>query len=92
LYLSNIRPTFGEAITIDTELSPSCKSHVGQLDDVFLDDYPGIPPNRSVQLTDQLAVLLERGFVRPRTSPRRAPVLFARRQMVVYVYALTIVL
>jgi hypothetical protein len=51
LYLATIRPTSGEATsTIDAELSPSWKSRVGQVDDVFPEGHPGLPPKRSVQM------------------------------------------
>jgi predicted aspartyl protease/transposase InsO family protein len=71
--------------------------------DVFPEEHPGLPPDRSVQLEinleagalpaskpayrlspaemdelkTQLAVLLEKGLIRPSTSPWGAPVLFA---------------
>jgi Reverse transcriptase (RNA-dependent DNA polymerase) len=106
LYLATIRSTSGEATSPtdkDKELCPSWKKLVGQFDDVFPDDHPGLPPRRFVQLEinlepgvtpaskaayrlspaemdelkAQLAVLLEKGLVRPSTSPWGAPVLFA---------------
>jgi hypothetical protein len=53
LYLATIRSTSGEATSLtdkDKELCPSWKKLVGQFDDVFPDDHPGLPPKRSVQL------------------------------------------
>jgi hypothetical protein len=51
LYLATIRPTSGEATTpADEELSPSWRSLVGQFDDVFPGDHPGLSPKRSFQL------------------------------------------
>jgi hypothetical protein len=76
---------------------------VGQFDDLFPEDHPGLPPKCAVQLEinlepgvtpaskaayrlspaemdeikAQLALLLEKGLIRPSTSPWEAPVLFA---------------
>jgi hypothetical protein len=118
LYLATIRPTSETVITPKpSELSPTWEKLVGQFDDVFPEDHPGLPPKRAVQLEinlepgvtpaskavsrlspaemdelkAQLAVLLEKGLVRPSTSPWGAPVLFARRRMGGYGCALTIV-
>jgi hypothetical protein len=106
LYLATIGSTSGEDTSPtdkDKELCPSWKKLVRQFDDVFLDDHPGLPPKRFVQLEinlepgvtpaskaayrlspaemeelkAQLAVLLEKGLVRPSTSPWGAPVIFA---------------
>jgi hypothetical protein len=104
LYLATIRPT-SEAVTTpeSSELSPTWKKLVGQFDDVFPEDHPGLPPKRAVQveinleprvtpaseaayrlspaemdeLKAQLAVLLEKGLVRPSTSLWGAPLHFA---------------
>ena len=74
--------------------------------DVFLDELPGLPPQRVVdfgielhpitlpismtphrvalvklqELRVQLQELLNKGFIRPRTSPWGAPVLFAKKK------------
>ncbi|XP_070014108.1 uncharacterized protein [Nicotiana sylvestris] len=74
--------------------------------DVFLDELPGIPPERDIdfaidflpgtqpisippyrmapselkELKEQLKDLLEKGFMRPSTSPWGAPVLFVRKK------------
>ena len=79
---------------------------VCELVDVFLDELPGLPPQRAVdfsielhsgtlpismtphrmapvewqQLRVQLQELLDKGFIRPSTSPWGASVLFAKRK------------
>ncbi|GKE58592.1 putative reverse transcriptase domain-containing protein [Tanacetum coccineum] len=46
--------------------------------EVFPDDLPGLPSPR--QLSKQLRELLEKGFIRPSSSPRGAPVLFVKKK------------
>ncbi|GJU67657.1 putative reverse transcriptase domain-containing protein [Tanacetum coccineum] len=46
--------------------------------EVFPDDLPGLPPPR--QLSEQLRELLEKGFIRPSSSPWGAPVLFVKKK------------
>ena len=79
---------------------------VCEYEDVFLDELPGLPPQRDVdfgielhhgtsliymtpyrmapvelqELRVQLHELLDKGFIRPRTSPWGAPVLFAKKK------------
>ncbi|GJY58117.1 putative reverse transcriptase domain-containing protein [Tanacetum coccineum] len=68
-----------------TEKEPSKK----QLQDVpvihtfpeeFLYDTCGLPPPRQFSLEDQLKELLEKGFIRPSSSPWGAPVLFVKKK------------
>ena len=79
---------------------------VYEYEDVFLDELPGLPPQRVVdfgielhpaispifmtphrmtlvelqELRVQLQELLDKGFIRPNTSPWGAPVLFAKKK------------
>ncbi|XP_068328272.1 uncharacterized protein [Pyrus communis] len=46
---------------------------------VFLDDLPGLPLDRYVEFTIDL-LLVDKGFIRPSTSPYGAPVLFVRKK------------
>ncbi|GKC28718.1 putative reverse transcriptase domain-containing protein, partial [Tanacetum coccineum] len=43
---------------------------------VFPEELPGLPPSRQVQLQE----LLEKGFIRPSSSPWGAPVLFVKKK------------
>ncbi|GJT90765.1 putative reverse transcriptase domain-containing protein [Tanacetum coccineum] len=45
---------------------------------VFLNELSGLPPSR--QLSAQLQELLEKGFIRPSSSPWGAPVLFVKKK------------
>ncbi|GKE30052.1 putative reverse transcriptase domain-containing protein, partial [Tanacetum coccineum] len=47
--------------------------------EVFHEDLPGLPPIRQ-ELSNQLQELLDRGFIRPSTSPWGAPVLFVKKK------------
>ncbi|GJU13320.1 putative reverse transcriptase domain-containing protein [Tanacetum coccineum] len=48
---------------------------------VFLDDFSGLPPPRQMkELSVQLQELLEKGFIRPSSSPWGAPVLFVKKK------------
>ena len=79
---------------------------VNEFPDVFLEDLPGIPPERQVEfridlvpgavpvakapyrlappemqeLSKQLEELLEKGFIRPSSSPWGAPILFVKKK------------
>ncbi|GKD85355.1 hypothetical protein Tco_1356509, partial [Tanacetum coccineum] len=60
--------------------------------EVFLKDLPGIPPTRQVEfridkwssemkeLAEQLQELMDKGFIRPSSSPWGAPVLFVKKK------------
>ncbi|GJU61079.1 putative reverse transcriptase domain-containing protein [Tanacetum coccineum] len=94
-----------------TEKEPSKKQLqdvlvIRNFPEVFLDDFPGLPPPRQVEfrielvpgaapvarapyrlapselkeLSDQLKELLEKGFIRPSSSPWGAPVLFVKKK------------
>ncbi len=92
-----------EVIPEPTSLPPVWDQIIKDYADVFPEEHPGLPPDRSVQLEinleagalpvskpayrlspagmdelkTQLAVLLEKGLIRPSTTPWGAPVLFA---------------
>ena len=80
---------------------------VNEFLDLFLEELPGLPPEREIEFTkdvlpdtqpisippyrtapaelkelkEQLRDLVEKGFIRPSTSPWGAPVLFVGRRM-----------
>ncbi|XP_070034799.1 uncharacterized protein [Nicotiana tomentosiformis] len=88
--------------------SPTVQSTpvVNELPDSFLDELPGLPPEREIELSidllpdtqpisippyrmsptelrelkEQLRDFLEKGFIRPSTSPWEAPVLFVKKK------------
>ncbi|KAI3802311.1 hypothetical protein L1987_30441 [Smallanthus sonchifolius] len=51
---------------------------VREFPEVFPEDLPGLPPHR--QLSTQLQELLDKGFIRPSSSPWGAPVLFVKKK------------
>ncbi|XP_072993815.1 uncharacterized protein [Typha latifolia] len=51
---------------------------IREFPDVFLDDLPGLPPDRE-ELKVQLEELLLKGFIRPSVSPWGAPILFVKK-------------
>ena len=96
------------SLTLEDELRPDLDLPrvVCEYEDVFLDELPGLPPQRvvdidielhpgtspismtlhrmaSVELQElrvQLQELLNKGFIRPSTSPWGAPVLFMKKK------------
>ena len=96
------------SLTLEDEVRPDLDLPrvVCEYEDVFLDELPGLPPQRVVdfgielhpstspismtphrmapvelkELKVQLYELLEKGFIRPSTSPWGAPVLFAKKK------------
>ncbi|GJY80338.1 putative reverse transcriptase domain-containing protein [Tanacetum coccineum] len=55
--------------------------------EVFLEEFPGLPPPRQVEfriemkeLSVQLQELLQKGFIRPSLSPWGAPILFVKKK------------
>ncbi|GKE14729.1 putative reverse transcriptase domain-containing protein [Tanacetum coccineum] len=49
--------------------------------EMFLMNLPGLPPLRQMrELSEQLRELLEKGFIRPSSSPWGAPVLFVKKK------------
>ncbi|GJU27346.1 putative reverse transcriptase domain-containing protein [Tanacetum coccineum] len=49
--------------------------------EVFTEELPGLPPPRQMkELSVQLQELLEKGFIRPSSSPWGAPVLFVKKK------------
>nr|GEZ92999.1 putative reverse transcriptase domain-containing protein [Tanacetum cinerariifolium] len=49
---------------------------VKEFPDIFPEDLPGLP----LELSNQLQELIDRGFIRPSTSPWGAPVLFVKKK------------
>ncbi|KAI3776047.1 hypothetical protein L1987_45807 [Smallanthus sonchifolius] len=85
------------SITTDTIKKIEDVPVVAEFPDIFLDELPGIPPEREVEfrinlvpvqiaptemaeLKKQLDELLEKGFIRPSSSPWGAPVLFVKKK------------
>ncbi|GJX54919.1 putative reverse transcriptase domain-containing protein [Tanacetum coccineum] len=52
---------------------------VREFPEVFPEDLPGLPPVRQ-ELSNQLQELVDRGVIRPSTSPWGAPVLFVKKK------------
>ncbi|GJY29782.1 putative reverse transcriptase domain-containing protein [Tanacetum coccineum] len=80
-------PIDGETLTIQAQIMEK-KSDEKQLKDkpvvrefleVFPEDLPGLPLVRQ-ELSNQLQELVDRGFIRPSTSPWGAPVLFVKKK------------
>ncbi|XP_019251057.1 PREDICTED: uncharacterized protein LOC109229968 [Nicotiana attenuata] len=53
---------------------------VNEFPDVFPDELPSLPPEREIDFAIDLKDLLDKGFIRPSTSPWGAPVLFVRKK------------
>ncbi|GJX76252.1 putative reverse transcriptase domain-containing protein [Tanacetum coccineum] len=54
---------------------------IHEFPEVFPVDFPGLPPPRQMrELSEQLLELLEKGFIRPSSSPWGAPVLFVKKK------------
>ncbi|GJT28314.1 putative reverse transcriptase domain-containing protein [Tanacetum coccineum] len=59
--------------------------------EVFPEDLPGLPPPRQVEFRiDLILELLEKGFIRPSSSPWGAPVLFVKKKDGLIVYEICI--
>ncbi|XP_075103124.1 uncharacterized protein LOC142177942 [Nicotiana tabacum] len=56
---------------------------VNEFPDVFPDELPGLPPEREIDFAI-LKDLLNKGFIRPNTSPWGAPMLFVRKKDVAF--------
>ncbi|GJV43865.1 retrotransposon protein, putative, ty3-gypsy subclass [Tanacetum coccineum] len=48
--------------------------------EVFPEDLPGLPPDSTMELSEQLKELSDKGFIRPSSSPWGAPVLFVKKK------------
>ena len=105
------------SLTLEDEVGQglSLPRVVCELEDVFPDELPGLPPQRDVdfvielhpgtspismtpnrmvpvefqELKVQIQGLLDKGFIRPSTSPWGAPVLFAKKKDKTFDCALT---
>ncbi|KAJ8765251.1 hypothetical protein K2173_011931 [Erythroxylum novogranatense] len=53
---------------------------VNEFPDVFPEELPGFPPEREVELSNELQELLDKGFIRPSVSPWGAPVLLVKKK------------
>ncbi|GKA47376.1 putative reverse transcriptase domain-containing protein, partial [Tanacetum coccineum] len=72
-------PINGETLIIRVMEKKSDEKRLEGIPEVFLENLPSLPPN-SQELSNQLQELADRGFIRLRTSPWGAPVLFVKKK------------